>query len=58
LLAEAGDDSAMTQSLLRLAEDENLRLKMGCRARDYVEANHSINKLPHFLADTYETVFS
>jgi glycosyltransferase involved in cell wall biosynthesis len=57
-LAEADDDSFMTESLLRLVGDENLRARMGCRARDYVQANHSLQKLPHLLADTYETVIS
>jgi glycosyltransferase involved in cell wall biosynthesis len=57
-LAEAGDDTSMAESLMRLVKDEDLRVKMGCRARDYVEANHSLYKLPLFLSNTYETVFS
>jgi glycosyltransferase involved in cell wall biosynthesis len=57
-LAEAGDDSSMMDALLSLIGDENLRVEMGGRARGYVESNHALRKLPLFLSDTYEVVFS
>jgi len=57
-LAQAGDDAAMTDSLLRLINDDRLRTEMGARARQYVQANHCPRRLPEILAGIYEVALS
>jgi glycosyltransferase involved in cell wall biosynthesis len=48
------NEDGMTASLLKLIHDPSLRIRMGARAREYVEKNHSTNRLPEFLTDIYE----
>jgi glycosyltransferase involved in cell wall biosynthesis len=41
LLIKAGDQDALTSSIVKLAQDANLRIKMGVEARKQVERNFS-----------------
>jgi glycosyltransferase involved in cell wall biosynthesis len=52
------DEEGMTTSLLKLIRDPSLRIRMGARARQYVESNHSIKSLPEFLTNIYEAALS
>ena len=51
---EPDDEDGMTTSLLELIHNPFLRTRMGARAREFVESNHSIDRLPEFLTDVYE----
>lgn len=57
-LAEPGDDQAMTDALLCLINSAQLRAGLGSRARTYVQANHSLTRLPGLLRGLYGEVLS
>lgn len=57
-LTDATDEASMTEALLQLVGDRSLRMEMGCRARKYVEAERSLNRLPKLLADLYRVALS
>lgn len=57
-LAEPGDSQSMTYALLTLINCAQLRTEVGSRARKYVEANHSVHKLPHLLEALYSEALS
>jgi glycosyltransferase involved in cell wall biosynthesis len=52
------DNKSMTEMLLALINNEQLRREMGNRARKYVESNHSITRLPVLLEDLYNKALS
>jgi glycosyltransferase involved in cell wall biosynthesis len=52
-LADPEDKQSMTDALLRLIDSRQLRAELGSRARKYIEANHSIGRLPGLLEDIY-----
>ena len=57
-VANPDDEERLTTSLLKLICDRRLRIRMGCRARDYVESHYSLNRLPNMLAGLYEVALS
>jgi glycosyltransferase involved in cell wall biosynthesis len=57
-LADPADESALTNSLLTLVNDSSLRLKMGRRAAEHINANYSPRQLPSRLTDIYSGVLS
>lgn len=57
-LAKPGDDDELTMRVLELVTNPGLRARMGRSARDYVLANHSLQRLPDQLAEIYSTTFS
>jgi glycosyltransferase involved in cell wall biosynthesis len=52
-LVDPRNQHSFTSILLRLIKDPNLRAEMGQRARRYIEANHSLEKLPIVLENLY-----
>jgi Glycosyltransferase len=56
--ANPDDEERLTSLLLKLISDRALRMRMGCRGRDYIESNHSLNRLPNLLAGLYEVALS
>jgi len=52
-LADPADEPALIESIVALAEDEHARAAMGGRARDFIQANHSVAALPSALRDLY-----
>jgi glycosyltransferase involved in cell wall biosynthesis len=58
-LVAAGSDSApLVSQVLRLINDEPSRVEMGRRARAYVSANYSPERLPGELRNVYEVALS
>ncbi len=57
-LLDPGDESGMAQALRTLVDQPDLRTFMGDRAREYVERQHSLEQLPHFLRALYQAVLS
>ena len=57
-LADPADDAALTNSLLTLVNDPNLRMKMGRRAAAHVRENYSPRHLPGLLTEIYAGVLS
>lgn len=57
-LFEPEDLEGMIAGLVELARNTELRNRMGRRARAYVEANHSLHRLPVYLSSLYETVLT
>jgi glycosyltransferase involved in cell wall biosynthesis len=56
LIVDAGDVSAWTATMLRLAGDEALRRRLGGAAAAYVQANHSLESIADSLVAAYERV--
>src|SRR6185503_12061522 len=52
-LHEPDDLEGLAASVLRLATDPELRNAMGRRARNFVEENHSLHRLPMRLTELY-----
>jgi hypothetical protein len=48
----------MTDTLLALINQRELRAEIGDRARKHIEANHSVNRLPGLLEDLYSEALS
>lgn len=57
-LAEPEDQDALADALLQIMENENVRRELGARAREYVIANHSMQRLPAHLQELYEATLS
>ena len=57
-LLDTGDEDAMTNALLTLVGDAQLRTEMGRRAAQHVNANYSPRQLPALLTDIYAGVLS
>jgi glycosyltransferase involved in cell wall biosynthesis len=52
-VVEPGDETSLCAALVRLINDSRLRMQMGRDARAYVEANHSLDRLPIMLHGLY-----
>ena len=48
------DEAGMTRAILNLVGDLKQRYVLGVAARQFVEAQHSVRKLPEFLSALYE----
>jgi glycosyltransferase involved in cell wall biosynthesis len=57
-LADTEDERSLTEALLQLINCRQTRAELGGRARKYVEANHSINRLPGLLESLYGEALS
>lgn len=57
-LANPGDNDAMVDALLKLVVDTRLRVEMGCRAREYINTNYSLDRLPAHLGVLYKSALS
>jgi len=53
-LFEPGDVEGFAAALAWLTKSSELRTKMGRRAREYVEENHSLHRLPAYLERLYQ----
>ena len=53
LLFDADDEEGMSRALIELVGEVKRRFVMGAAARRFVETNHSVGKLPEFLAALY-----
>jgi glycosyltransferase involved in cell wall biosynthesis len=53
-VVDRDDAEGLLAALQKLALNPELRLQMGQRAREYVETNHSLDRLPTFLDELYE----
>ncbi len=53
-LLESWDIDGFVAALARLARSPELRTEMGRRARAFVEENHSLHRLPAYLAGLYQ----
>jgi glycosyltransferase involved in cell wall biosynthesis len=51
---ERDDARGLESALEQLISNASLRLGMGRRARDYVEDNHSLERLPQYLDNLYD----
>jgi glycosyltransferase involved in cell wall biosynthesis len=58
LLVPAGDEAALAASILRLAEDSELRHRMGQRAREYVLNRFSAERLISDMDALYQELLS
>lgn len=57
-VASMGDEASMADYVLKLVEHADLRAEMGRRARDYVQANHGLSRLPAILSDFYQAAMA
>jgi glycosyltransferase involved in cell wall biosynthesis len=57
-LIEPADSERLFSATVELIRNAELREKMGAQARAYVEANHSVHRLPMHLNGLYELAFS
>jgi glycosyltransferase involved in cell wall biosynthesis len=57
-LCEPENEKTLTDNILRLIDDTQLRSDMGCRAREHVVGHHSLSHLPLALGELYKVVFS
>lgn len=55
-LVRAGDDEAMATQLVRLLEDEDLRLRMSETAREFVRTNYNANRIGRQYQELYAEV--
>jgi glycosyltransferase involved in cell wall biosynthesis len=53
-LTDPRDEQFSVSVLLKLIDDPHLRIEMGHRAREYVEANYSLDRFTIFLEHLYE----
>ena len=54
LLFDAADEDGMSRELVNLTGEVKRRFVMGAAARQFVETNHSVRRLPEFLAALYD----
>ncbi len=54
LLLDRDDEEGLVAALLELAKDPRRRMEMGRHAREYVEKNHALERLPGFLQNLYD----
>lgn len=57
-MVEPGDEASLCAALVGLINDSQMRMQMGRNARAYVEANHSVNRLPAILSGLYRLALS
>lgn len=57
-LTDPEDIDSMVAALAKPIDDPDLRKGLGSHAREYVEASHSIDRLPGLLEGLYRTVLS
>jgi glycosyltransferase involved in cell wall biosynthesis len=57
-VADLGDEDSMTEYVLRLSANSDLRERMGRQARRDVETHYALNRLPGILSRFYEEVMS
>ena len=57
-MADVGDEDGLFGALVKLVDDPQCRVRMGQRARAFVERNHSLEALPGKLSDLYRRVLS
>lgn len=57
-LLEPDDLDGFVTTLAELLINPGLRAEMGQRARNFVEENHSLHRLPEFLENLYQPAFS
>lgn len=57
-LVDAGDEDELCAVVGHLAQNPELRFDIGRRGRAYVEANHSLERLPPMLSDLYARAFT
>lgn len=57
-LVDVGDEDAIAKYLNILIGNRELRLQRGIRAREYIESNHSPQRLPTLLAEIYQMAVS
>jgi glycosyltransferase involved in cell wall biosynthesis len=53
-MVEPGDEDGLYAALDRLINDAQLRMRMGQKARAFVEANHALDRLPTTLQALYD----
>jgi glycosyltransferase involved in cell wall biosynthesis len=53
-LVDPGDADALTAALAEVVRNDARRKEMGRRAREFVEANHSLERLPSYLQKLYD----
>jgi glycosyltransferase involved in cell wall biosynthesis len=56
LVVERDDRDVLLAALAELVKDPTRRLEMGHRAREFVEAGHSLDRLPANLLNLYDLV--
>jgi len=57
-VVEPGNEEDLCAALASLINNSQLRSEMGQKGRDYVEANHSLKRLPGMLGDLYQLALS
>ena len=57
-VVEKDDADGLTAALAELVKNEPRRIEMGHRARQYVEAHHSLERLPAYLEKLYDQVLA
>lgn len=57
-LVEKGDEAGLQRRLEQLIDNESLRKSLGSAARTFIQRNHSMDRLPGFLAELYKGVFN
>ncbi|MCM8820193.1 MAG: glycosyltransferase, partial [Candidatus Omnitrophica bacterium] len=57
-LVERGNENGFIDALLTLINNEQLRIEMGQRAREYVKKQYSLKLLPQILKNLYHKVLS
>jgi glycosyltransferase involved in cell wall biosynthesis len=55
-VVECEDFEGLAAALAELVSNDSRRLEMGRRAREFVELNHSLERLPGYLEKLYERV--
>jgi glycosyltransferase involved in cell wall biosynthesis len=53
-LVEREDIEGLVGALRQLVKDAPQRMEMGRRAREYIEKNHSLERLPAYLENLYD----
>ncbi len=57
-LADLGNEDDMARHVLRLIDNPTLRAELGRRARNVVQADYALERLPRILANFYQEVFA
>ena len=58
LLVPAKDEHSMAEAIIRILNDEPLRLKMGTAARSFAERNHDLSTMMRALEELYIGIMS
>ena len=57
-IAERGDEASAVEHLQRLVESPVLRARMGQAARQHVQDNYALSRLPRVLSEFYENALA